>query len=194
MRFDRQIAAVRTVPAALLAGLLVFAGSGCVSSTLDSRDFRPVGGQTATSQSATGQRVPAAQDVQSQALPVAPQDLAQTQSQVPSQVPPQASVSEDTATGSVGDPAKRQQAVDEIRAKAAVSSGQKTQIGAVPGAATEQMDTREQADIASKLDESRKAVGSELSDAEIEARQAAIRRLQKKGKTHYEQAVDAIEN
>ncbi|MCB1416939.1 MAG: hypothetical protein KDJ64_11060, partial [Nitratireductor sp.] len=102
--------------------------------------------------------------------------------------------SDETATGSVSDPVKRQQAINEIRTKAATSSGQKTQIGAVPASATEQMSSQEQADMASQLENSRQATGDALSDAEVEARKATIRRLQKKGQTHYQQTLDAIEN
>ena len=197
MKYDQQGAAMRVALAALFAGMLAAAATGCVSSTLNTNDFRPVGGQTAASPSAAPQ-----QSVQSQALvpQSEPQPLPQVTSEATSQsipaqsILPQPGNSDGTATGSVSDPVKRQQAINEIRTKAAASSGQKTQIGALPASATEQMSSQEQADIASRLENSRQATGAELSDAEVEARKAAVRRLQQKGKTHYQQTLEAIEN
>lgn len=183
MKYDQQGAATRVALAALFAVMLAAAATGCVSSTLETRDFRPVGGQTAASPVAAPQ-----QSVQPQAL--APQPLPEASSQAALQPVN----SDETATGSVADPIKRQQAIKEIRTKAAASSGQKTQIGAVPASATQQLSDQEQAEMAAQLETSRQATGTELSDAEIEARQAAILRLQKKGKTHYQQTLDAIEN
>lgn len=177
MRHDQQMAAGRVVLAACLAGLLVAGASGCVSSTLESDDFRPVGGQSAASP-------PPQQNAQPQALT----------SSVPPQTTQPANNPDGMAAGSVSDPVKRQQALEEIRTKAAASSGEKTQIGAVPEAATGQMSSQEQSAIAAELENSRQAAGSELSDAEIEARKAAIRRLQQKGKTHYERTLESIEN
>ena len=141
-----------------------------------------MGGEAAASRSVSSQ------NAQSQDL--TPQPLSQAASQTGTST----GISDDTATGSVADPAKRQQALEEIRAKAAASSGEKTRIGTVPEAASEQMSLQEQSAIAAELEESRRATGSELSDAEVEARKAAIRRLQQKGKTHYERALDSIEN
>jgi len=192
MKYDQQGAAMRVALAALFAGMLAAAATGCVSSTLNTNDFRPVGGQTAASPAAAPQ-----QSVQSQALvpQSEPQPLPQVTSEAtPQSIPPQPGNSDGTATGSVSDPVKRQQAINEIRTKAAASSGQKTQIGALPTSATEQMSSQEQADIASRLENSRQAAGAELSDAEVEARKAAVRRLQQKGKTHYQQTLEAIEN
>ncbi|WP_075996512.1 hypothetical protein [Salaquimonas pukyongi] len=172
---------LRASLALLVAVMLALGGGGCVSSTLNEADLRPVGNQATT-----GAPSQSPQDTQPQAL---------TAERVPAETPPAEAVDRDAAaTGSVGDPVKRQQAVDEIRSKAAASSGQKTQIGAVPGSATGQMSAQEQADIAAKLEDSRQATGAELSDAEVEARKAAIRRLQQKGKSHYDRALEAIEN
>jgi len=177
MRHVQQVAAGRTVLAACLAGLLTAGASGCVSRSLEAEDFRPVGSQTAVSSSPPPNVEPTA---------LAPQTMPQTK------LP--ANNSDGAATGSVSDPAKRQQALEEIRAKAAASSGEKTHIGAVPEAASRQLSSEEQSAIAADLENSRKAADSQLSDAEVEARKAAIRRLQQKGQTHYERAIDSIEN
>lgn len=172
---------LRASLALLVTGMFALGGGGCVSSTLNEADLRPAGNQATT-----GVPSQSPQDTQPQALTV--------EGTSPPTLPAETLDRDAAATGSVSDPAKRQQAVDEIRSKAAVSSGQKTQIGPVPSSATGQMSAQEQADIAAKLEDSRQATGSELSDAEVEARKAAIRRLQQKGKSHYERALEAIEN
>lgn len=173
---------------ALIAACM--AASGCVSSTLDSNQFRAVGSGT-RSTAATASQIEPTVDSTSSAAP-----LSLSQQNAVESAPGVSGVPDGTAnaanpqTGQ--DPQARARAIAEMRAKAANSSGVKTQFGAVPEPATEALSAREQLEM--KRDLSGAAATDVVSDSELAAKQESIQRLKKKAKQHYSEALDKIEN
>ncbi|GEM_PF-6718675 len=154
-----------------LLGLACLIGlGGCVSSTLDSNQFRPVGSQSTAN-------VQQQQVTDASSAPVSISPAAQTT---------------DPADGI--DEAGKAAAIAEMRAKGQQTSGQKTHIGALPETAASQLTTAERAKKSAELAKKVTEANSEVTDGEVASKQASIRRLQQKAKNHYQSAVNAIEN
>jgi len=93
------------------------------------------------------------------------------------------------------DPAQREQAVAEIRQKAAQpGSGELTNAFADPDGPNEAMTESEQAARISELEQSADRNASIVSDAELAEKQRSIRELQQKARNHYNNAVNTIKN
>lgn len=148
--------------------LAITVQSGCVSSTLETSQFRPVG---TTSSNAAGSN----DEIQTSSEPVstAPNDLNDP---------------------NVLNAAAREQAVQEMRAKGQETSGEKTKIGLLPETATQQLTRSEQNSKAAALKNAAAEAQSSVSDEEIQSKQDSISRLRKKARSHYGDAVKRIEN
>ncbi len=93
------------------------------------------------------------------------------------------------------DPAQRELAVQEIRAKAdAPASGQLTSAYVTNDGPTTPLTAQEQADKIAELSQSADQNSSSVPDAELEAKQQSIRDLRNQAKTHYNSAVNTIKN
>lgn len=149
----------------ILIAILYFS-AGCVSTTLESEQFRPAG---------SAQPAPATSNASAE-----PVEL----------------TSPDTVAAQAGgvNPTAREQAVQEIRAKAAHTSGQKTQIGELPDTAAPQLTPAEQAQKQQQLKQAAAEASASVSDAEVQSKQESIRRLQNRARSHYDNAIDSIEN
>ena len=157
----------------------MFIVGGCVSSALEPGQFRPVGAANK----------PTSQSTARSSEPVA--------------INPSKTVDETQQSGNSAakntdpngiDEAARQRAIAEMRAKGQKTSGQKTTIGALPEPATSQLTDVEREQKARELSEKVDAVNETISEGEVETKQQSIRRLQQKAKSHYENAIENIEN
>ncbi|MEM9279963.1 MAG: hypothetical protein AAGA76_15460 [Pseudomonadota bacterium] len=93
------------------------------------------------------------------------------------------------------DPAQRDQAVAEIREKAAQSgSGELTNAFVDQDGPNEPLTASEQAQLINELEQSAQRNSGSVTDAELEAKQRSIRELQQKARTHYDSAVNNIQN
>lgn len=93
------------------------------------------------------------------------------------------------------DPAQREQAVAEIREKAAQEgSGELTNAFADQNGPGEPMVASEQAELINQLEQNAQQNSEYISDTELEAKQQSIRELQQKARTHYNNAVSTIQN
>ena len=92
------------------------------------------------------------------------------------------------------DEAAKQRAIAEMRAKGQKTSGQKTTIGALPETATSQLTDAEREQKARELAEKVDAVNQTITESEVETKQQSIRRLQQKARSHYDSAIENIEN
>ena len=107
-----------------------------------------------------------------------PQALAETQSQNPRL-----------------NPAARAQAVSEIRQKAAQpGSGQLTNAFADPDGPNVAMTPEQQAQSLRELEANARQNAGNVSDAELAEKQRSIRTLQNEAQTHYDKAVNSIQN
>ncbi|MGB7286154.1 MAG: hypothetical protein WBC71_04405 [Salaquimonas sp.] len=147
--------------------------SGCVSSTLETSQFKPVGAQ---------QNSISTQDTSSNQPVALAQDAANETGDINSNDPNAISA------------AARAQGIQEMRSKAEGRSGEKTHIGALPEPAAQQLSAEEQAQKANELKAAAAEASASVSDAEIDSKQNSIRRLQKKARSHYDDAVQGIEN
>lgn len=93
------------------------------------------------------------------------------------------------------DPAQREQAIAEIRAKAQNStSGELTHAYAIADGPTQPLSPEEQAAKIAELERNAAANGSAVSDAELDAKQRSINELRSKAKSHYNNAISTIAN
>ncbi len=93
------------------------------------------------------------------------------------------------------DPAQRELAVQEIRAKVdAPGSGQLTSAYVTNDGPTTPLTAQEQADKIAELEQSANQNSGSVSDAELAAKQQSIRDLRNQAKTHYNSAVNTIKN
>ena len=152
---------------------------GCVSSMLESGQFRPVGAVNSQPQQATA--------MASDPVTISPVQTAQGTSQ------PDKTSGQSTDSNIV-DEVARQRAIAEMRAKGQQTSGHKTTFGALPETATSQLTDAERQQKALELAEKAEAVNEMISEGEVESKQQSIRRLQQKAKSHYKNAIENIEN
>lgn len=170
-----------------LSGLLIAASiilplTACVSQTLDSNEFRPVGAK---------QNVQLDQGIK----PVSsdtPVRLSQ-QSGDDANLEPSQTVSAESGN-SVLDPAEREKAIAEMRAKAGQESGAKTQIGAIPETAAERLDASGLRALESELKQSAGEADTRITDAELAAKRRSINAMRRKANRHYEDALQGIED
>jgi len=168
---------------ALLCGLLLVVPlSACVSSTLDSNQFRPVGGMQSAAQ-------PEPARLDTPEIPVSLSSPINGREPAPSLANTEASES-----GSVLDPSARKQAIDEMRAKAANGSGVRTQIGAIPATATERLDEAGRQRLESELRQSSSDADAAISDDELNAKKRSIEQMRRKATRHFDDALQTIEN
>ena len=93
------------------------------------------------------------------------------------------------------DPAQREQAIAEIREKAAQpGSGELTNAYTEANGPNEPLTPSEQAARISELENSATQNNVSVSDAELAAKQASIREMQGQARSHYNNAVDTIKN
>lgn len=93
------------------------------------------------------------------------------------------------------DPVQREQAVAEIREKAEQEgSGELTNAFAEPDGPNEPMNSSEQAQLINELEQNAQQNSNAIPDAELEAKQRSIRELQQKARSHYNNAVNNIQN
>ena len=160
------------LPLALIVG-------GCVSSTLEPDQFRPVGAANKPTAESTA--------MSSEPVTISPVQSVQG-------TPQPAKGSEQKPDPNGIDEVARQRAIAEMRAKGQQTSGQKTTIGALPEPATSQLTNAEREQKAKELAEKVDAVNETISEGEVETKQQSIRRLQQKARSHYENAIENIEN
>jgi hypothetical protein len=188
----------------LLAVLILPA---CVSSTLETSQFRPVGTpqqSTAVTGSAAVQEQSVATDT---ATPVAPVETTVASNQPVSLTPnsplatipakpgktKNGSTQEQSVAGEtagVPSEADRQRGIAEIRNKAAGMPNVKPTVGPIPATATQPMTPEQQQQIAAELQGN--LTENAISDAEIESKAASILWLRKKAQSHYDEAVSGI--
>ena len=93
------------------------------------------------------------------------------------------------------DPVQRDQAVAEIRQKAAQpGSGQLTNAFADPVSPNQPLSAAEQAERINELEQNAIQNAANVPDAEMAAKQQSIKDLQEKARSHYDNAVDSIQN
>ena len=93
------------------------------------------------------------------------------------------------------DPAQREQAVAEIREKAAQEGGgELTNAFANQDGPNEPMQASEQEQLIRELEQNAEQNANNIPDAELEAKQRSIRELQQKARSHYQNAVSNIQN
>ena len=93
------------------------------------------------------------------------------------------------------DPIQREQAIAEIRDKAAQpGSGELTNAFAEPDSPNEPMTPQEQAARIAEMERSAERNSGTISDAELAEKQRSIRELQEKAKNHYGNALNTIQN
>ena len=73
-------------------------------------------------------------------------------------------------------------------------SGELTNAFADPDGPNEPMAHSEQAQLISELEQNAQQNSNAISDAELEAKQRSIRELQQKARSHYNNAVNNIQN
>jgi hypothetical protein len=170
--------------ATLLLPLLALAG--CMSS---GNPLRAVGAQP--QQSPAGQ-VALQQGTAMNVAGAQPSDLAQTsatstetytQPADPAAIPAAPQIADTRAGG-----------VEQIRAKAAVSSGAPTNVFAEQKGATEGMSAAEQEQARAELEAAAKRNAAIASGTDPKAKAAAARKLKLQAQTHYEETLKDIEN
>ena len=154
----------------LIASLLGLC-AGCVSSALEPSQFRAVGASNDTT--------------------VQTDTIVQYDSNDNLEPQPLTSFDEPGANQSVN---TRAEGLEIIRAKASQPTNKRTSMGSIPNTATSQLSTEEQARIKLQLAQSGQASQSQTPDSELEAKQASMRALQRKAKSHYDDALNNIEN
>lgn len=159
--------------------IAIIALSGCVSSTLETSQFKPVGSTNSVVTQSENQSAALSDD------PVALTEQTQTTS---------AASADSAIDPNAVNPAAREQAVEEMRAKAEQTSGEKTHIGALPETAAKQLTPRQQQTKSAELKAAVAQAQSSVSDAEVQSKQSSIQRLRQKAKSHYQDAVKRIEN
>jgi len=93
------------------------------------------------------------------------------------------------------DPAQRQQAIAEIRAKAENSSTPElTNAYSAADGPNRPLTAEEQAAKLAELNQTADQNSRGVSDAELEEKRRSIRELQAKGQNHYDKAVKSIQN
>ncbi|MCB1384583.1 MAG: hypothetical protein KDJ80_01480 [Nitratireductor sp.] len=179
------------VPRMAWLPVLALALQACVGDSLDTRQFRGVGTEV------KGPSAPAPAGQQAPALSPANAGQSVADTAAPQPIVPQtagASPAPSSSAAAAGnDAASRERALAEIRAKAAHRSGQKTVIGAVPQAAGKQMSADEQQALQRELASELADQKTVISEGDVAAREAALRRLRARGKRHYQEAVEQIE-
>lgn len=197
------------MPKLILSGMAIvslFLSSGCVSSTLDTRQLRAVGENRPAAQ-ATGdsRQLAGSQGVASSGD--GPIDLTRVAQQGGASAagPANATAADQTnapkegegasdEAGSVLDPVERQKAIAEMRAKAAAGSGEKTKIGLLPEPSEDPIDATKQKKLKAELELDAKRSSARTTDAELEAKQRSIEALKRKAKTHFDDTLKRIEN
>ena len=100
-----------------------------------------------------------------------------------------------TAQNTSYDPIARENAVAEIRAKAADSgSGELTSAYVTNDGPTSPLSPEEQAAKIAELEQSAGNNSGQISDDELNATQQSIKDLQNKARTHYNSALNSIQN
>ena len=89
------------------------------------------------------------------------------------------------------DPRAREEAVSQMRAKAAAGSGQKTKIGPIPQTAAPALSQADQERLKQEL--SRTAATDVVSDDELEQKRRSIAEMRRKAGTHYRETLEKIE-
>ena len=93
------------------------------------------------------------------------------------------------------DPAQRQQAVAEIREKSTQpGSGELTSAYVTNDGPTAPLTPEEQAAKIAELERSANTNASNVSDAELAAKQQSIQDLRNKARTHYDSTINSIQN
>ncbi|MGI9350687.1 MAG: hypothetical protein ACR2O3_03925 [Rhizobiaceae bacterium] len=93
------------------------------------------------------------------------------------------------------DPEQREQAIAEIREKAAQpGSGELTNAFAEQDGPNEPMQASEQAELINQLEQNAQQNTDSVTDAELAEKQRSIRELQQKARNHYSNAVNNIQN
>ncbi len=93
------------------------------------------------------------------------------------------------------DPAQRDQAIAEIRAKAdAPGSGQLTSAYVTNDGPTKPLTAQEQAEKIAELEQSAAQNDQSVTDDELAAKQRSIRELRRQANSHYNNAVNTIKN
>ncbi len=189
-----------------MAGVSLLVASGCVSSTLDSNQFRAVGENRPAAQAAND----SAQLTGTENLPSGgegPIDLtkAAQSGAVKEKASGGTAATEQTEKSNEGDgnpeeassvldPVERAKAIAEMRAKAANGSGEKTRIGLLPEPSDDPIDATKQKKLKAELELDAKRAGATTTDAELEAKKKSIEALRRKAKTHFEDTLKRIEN
>jgi PBP1b-binding outer membrane lipoprotein LpoB len=101
----------------------------------------------------------------------------------PADIPPPPAIADSRAGG-----------VEQIREKAAVSSGTPTNVFAVQKGATAGMSTAEQEQARAELEAAAKRNASIASGSDAAAKAAAAKKLKLQAQTHYEETLKEIEN
>ena len=169
--------------------------TGCVSSTLDSKQFRPVGGSTESTGSDNFDREPTQEIAQS---PTGPVNLANPASESAAIAADKTLKTGNGETGSgqnsVLNPVEREKAIAEMRAKAANGSGVKTRIGLLPESSSDPMDAGKQKRLAAELEKSIEEAEKSATDEELEAKKNSIEAMRRKAGSHYDNALKRIED
>ncbi len=161
-----------------------------MSSTLDSSQFRPVE-STPQSPSAV-----APADAGGAPVVLAPQaDAARSEGSAAMPITG-TDAGTDVGTGATDvrtgpDPRAREEAVSQMRAKAAAGSGQKTKIGPIPQTAAPALSQADQERLKQEL--SRTAATDVVSDDELEQKRRSIAEMRRKAGTHYRETLEKIE-
>lgn len=93
------------------------------------------------------------------------------------------------------DPAQREAAIAEIRAKAEQpASGELTNAYATADGPNEPMTPQKQAEMLAQMERDAQANASNVADAELAEKQRSINEMRNQAKSHYNNAVSAIQN
>jgi len=177
---EKAIFARRLVIVCLFA--VAFPLSGCVSTTLDSNQFQSAG-DAGSADLTEGNSIA----VTGEPLDLSAGAVERRGVQTPGETP----VSEPEV---VLDPAARQAAVEEMRAKAENRSGVKQQIGGIPEAATDRLNSASQQELESELRQAADEADNAATDAELAAKKREIDAMRRKANSHFDDALRKIEN
>ncbi|MEM7068880.1 MAG: hypothetical protein AAF478_08335 [Pseudomonadota bacterium] len=93
------------------------------------------------------------------------------------------------------DPAQREQAIAEMRAKGAQpGSGELTSAFVESDGPNQPLTSSEQNSLINELEQGAAQNEANVTDAELAAKQRSIRELQEKARNHYDNAVNSIQN
>lgn len=172
--------------------------SGCMSSSIDTAGALGSAANQPQRQAAAGGTLPAsASEPLALVPPATSEDVVTASTSLPASAgsiePSETSLQPAPDDASQAERAAREEGLAEIRRKASEGTGQPPRIGDVPVAATEQMSDAERARLLRELEGDVARSQAEISDAELAARQATIREMQRRAITHYESTLKSIE-